>query len=122
MNLRLAKLTLVAILAATAGSIPVSAVAHPSVDITASNWKFTPNTITLHVGETTQLRLTTTEGVHGIKSDDLDIPLTAIPPGKFVTVNVTPKKAGTYVLPCEIMCGAGHSKMALTIIAVAGAN
>src|SRR5579875_1361206 len=77
--------------------------AHPSIDIAASNWKFTPSTITLHVGETTTLRLTSTSGVHGIKSDELGIPLTTIVPGKFVTVEVTPKKAGTYVVPCAIV-------------------
>lgn len=89
--------------------------AHPSMDIVASNWKFTPSTITLHVGETTTLRFTSTAGVHGVKSDELGIPLTTILPGKFVTVDVTPKKAGTYVVPCAIMCGAGHADMKLTV-------
>lgn len=93
-----------------------SSPAHPSIDVVAANWKFTPATITLHVNETTQLRLTSTSGVHGIKSADLGIPLTTITPGKFVTVEVTPKKAGTYVLPCEIMCGPGHADMKLTVV------
>lgn len=93
-----------------------AAPAHPSIDVVASNWKFTPSTITLHTGETTTLRLTSTEGVHGIKSDDLGIPLTTIVPGKFVTVEVTPKKAGTYVLPCAIICGPGHANMKLTVV------
>lgn len=101
-------------LAFTVGSRPVAA--HPSIDVVASNWKFTPGTITLHVGEQTTLRLTSTSGVHGIKSEELGIPLTTIGPGKFVTVDVTPKKAGTYKLPCEIMCGPGHSTMLLTIV------
>lgn len=96
--------------------------AHPSIDVVASNWKFTPSTITLHVGETTTLRLTSTEGVHGIKSEDLSIPLTTIAPGKFVTVDVTPKKAGTYTLPCEIMCGPGHANMKLTVVVEAGGS
>lgn len=91
------------------------AAAHPSIDVAASNWKFTPDAIVLHVGETTQLRLTSTEGVHGIKSDALGIPMTTLTPGKFVIVDVTPKKAGTYVLHCEIICGPGHGKMTLTI-------
>ena len=112
----LAKLGLAALLAITTGAIALPVAAHPSIDITASNWKFTPSTITLHVGETTTLRLTTTEGVHGIKSDDLGIPLTTIPPGKFVSVTVTPKKAGTYLLHCAIMCGPGHAKMVLTVV------
>jgi cytochrome c oxidase subunit 2 len=92
-----------------------SASAHPSVDIVASNWKFTPNTIELHVGETTTLRVTSSEGVHGLQSDDLGIPQTMIEPGKFETIVVTPKKAGKYVLHCAIMCGEGHANMTLTV-------
>ena len=90
--------------------------AHPSIDIAVANWKFTPSTITIPVGEPTTLRLTSTSGVHGIKSDDLGIPLTTIPDGKVVEVTFTPKKTGTYVLHCQIVCGPGHSDMALTIV------
>ena len=90
--------------------------AHPSIDIAVANWKFTPGTITIPVGEPTTLRLTTTSGVHDIKSDDLGIPMTAIPNGKVVEVTFTPKKVGTYVLHCQIVCGPGHSDMALTIV------
>jgi cytochrome c oxidase subunit II len=90
--------------------------AHPSIDVVASNWKFTPNSITLHMGETSTLRFTSSGGVHGVKSEELGIPMTTITPGNFVTVEVTPKKAGTYVLPCQIMCGAGHADMKLTVV------
>jgi len=93
----------------------VPAAAHPSIDVVASNWKFTPSTIDLHVGETTTIRLTSSEGVHGLESDDLGIPQTAVTPGQPTTVNVTPKKAGKYVLHCAIMCGAGHANMTLTV-------
>jgi cytochrome c oxidase subunit 2 len=60
--------------------------------------------------------MTTTSGVHGIKSDDLGIPMTTIPNGKVIEVTFTPKKAGTYVLHCQIFCGPGHADMALTIV------
>lgn len=89
--------------------------AHPSVDVVASNWKFTPNTVELHVGQTTTLRLTSSEGVHGLESSELGIPTTTITPGAFKAVEVTPKKAGKYVLHCSIMCGAGHPNMTLTV-------
>jgi cytochrome c oxidase subunit 2 len=89
--------------------------AHPSIDIVASNWKFTPSTIELHVGQTTTLRLTSSQGVHGIQSDALGIPQTVISPGSFATVEVTPKKAGTYQVRCSIVCGAGHPNMILTV-------
>ena len=106
------------IAAAIAGFVAVPATlvaAHPSVDVVASNWKFTPSTIQLHVGQTTTLRLTSSEGVHGLQSAELGIPLTTITQGAFKTVDVTPKTAGKYVLHCAIMCGAGHANMALTV-------
>ncbi|HEX3456592.1 MAG TPA: cupredoxin domain-containing protein, partial [Candidatus Baltobacteraceae bacterium] len=91
-----------------------SAPAH-SVDVVASNWKFTPATIELHVGQEATLRLTSSEGIHGLQSDELGIPLTTITAGSFKAVTITPKKAGKYVLHCAIMCGAGHPNMTLTI-------
>jgi len=93
--------------------------AHPTVDIAVANWKFTPDKITIPVGEPTTLRLTSTSGVHGIMSDDLGIKLTTIPNGKTVEVTFTPQKAGEYVLHCQVFCGAGHADMALTVEVVA---
>lgn len=109
-------LALAVIVAAAAASVPTTASAHPSIDVAVANWKFTPDKITIPVGEPTTLRLTTTSGVHGIKSDDLGIPMTTIPNGKVIEVTFTPKKAGTYVLPCQIFCGPGHPDMKLTIV------
>lgn len=104
------------VLAAGFALAPISpAAAHPSIDIVASNWKFTPAAITVHLNELTTLRLTSSEGVHGIESADLGIPLTTILPGKFVTVTFTPKKLGTYDLHCAIFCGAGHANMVLAV-------
>jgi cytochrome c oxidase subunit II len=104
-----------AVVVLAAGIVPISAAAHPTIDIVASNWKFTPDTITVPVDEPTTLRLTSSEGVHGISSDELGISDTTIMPGKFVTVTFTPHKVGTYVVHCSIVCGAGHPNMALTI-------
>src|SRR5450631_4267114 len=105
-----------AVLACAAATAPVPVSAHPTIDIAVANWKFTPAKITIPVGEPTTLRLTTTSGVHGIKSDDLGIPMTTIPNGKVIEVTFTPKTAGTYVLHCQIVCGPGHADMALTIV------
>lgn len=102
--------------AAATGLLPATLGAHPSIDVVASNWKFTPSVIELHVGETTTLRLTSSEGVHGLESAELGIKPTTIVPDQFVTIDVTPKKAGTYVVHCSIPCGAGHADMALTIV------
>ena len=113
---RLTRNLFIAALAAGFLIAPIhQAVAHPSIDIVASNWKFTPSSIELHVGETTVLRLTSSEGVHGLQSDDLGIAQTTIMPGQFTSVSVTPKKAGTYAIHCSIVCGAGHADMVLTV-------
>lgn len=107
---------LVAGLVASAfGFAAAAAVAHPSIDVVAANWKFTPNTITVPLGEPTTLRLTSSEGVHGLASKRLNIPMTTIMPHRFVTATFTPSKVGTYVVHCAIICGAGHPDMALTI-------
>lgn len=92
-----------------------AALAHPTIDVAAANWKFTPAKIVLHLGETTTLHLTSTAGVHGIKSTELGIPDTMLTPGKFVDVTVTPKKTGTYKVYCSVFCGAGHADMYLTV-------
>jgi cytochrome c oxidase subunit II len=108
-------LAFVAAIAGLSGVTATCAVADQTIDIVASNWKFTPNTIQLHAGQTSTLRLTSSEGVHGLESADLGIAQTMIMPGSVRTVSVTPKKPGKYVLHCAIMCGAGHPNMTLTV-------
>jgi cytochrome c oxidase subunit 2 len=112
----------VATLFAGAGTIvPTSAATSPNgvlpiVNVVATaNQKFAPDHIVLHVGKRQTLRFTSTGGVHGIVSSDLGIPSTMIVPGKTVSLNVTPKKVGTYKIPCSIVCGPGHADMSLTV-------
>jgi len=110
---RIGRLFALAVIAVVASG--AAAMAHPSVDIVASNWKFTPAKISIPVNQETTLRLTSSGGVHGIESSDLGIAKTTIAPGKFELVTFTPKKPGKYVLNCAIVCGPGHPDMTLTI-------
>jgi cytochrome c oxidase subunit 2 len=111
---------LAALLIADAVPVGAAPTAAPSaaapILITASNWKFTPNAITVDAGKPVTLQLTSTFGVHGLQSDDLGIPQTVISPGKTVTVTFTPQKAGTYKVYCSVVCGAGHKEQYLTIV------
>jgi cytochrome c oxidase subunit II len=92
------------------------AAADDSIAITASSdGKFTPGSITLKVGVPTTLRLSSTDGVHGLQSDELGISQTLIIPGKETDVTLTPKKPGTYVIHCSVPCGSGHDTMTLTV-------
>jgi cytochrome c oxidase subunit 2 len=115
MNHLYRNLAVVFALATSVAAPPATVMAGQSIDIVASNWKFTPNAIQLHAGQATTLRLKSSEGVHGLQSDDLGIPQTMIMPGSIKSVQVTPKKPGKYVLHCAIMCGAGHPNMTLTV-------
>lgn len=101
-----------------AASPAASPVASPGtgIDIVASNWKFTPAKITVPAGAATTLRFTAKEGVHGVGLDAIGLPKTTLLPGKTQTVTITPKKPGTYKVPCTIVCGAGHADMVLTVV------
>jgi heme/copper-type cytochrome/quinol oxidase subunit 2 len=90
--------------------------ARSSIPVTATNWKFTPALITGRVGETITLSLSSSEGVHGISSDELGIHKTILFSGKKpLEVSFVPKKVGTYKIHCAIPCGPGHDDMILTV-------
>jgi cytochrome c oxidase subunit II len=114
MKMRYRILAMTALFAGVA--VPAASIAASSpINIVASDWKFTPDTIQIRVSQESTLHLTSSQGVHGLQSDALGIPLTTIAPGSSTNVKVTPQKAGRYVLHCAIMCGAGHSNMTLTV-------
>jgi cytochrome c oxidase subunit II len=98
-----------------------AATAHPSIDVVAANWHFTPSSITVEAGQTATLRFTSTSGTHGIVSDELGLAATTIGPGRFVEVSFTPHTAGTFKVHCSIFCGAGHPDMVLTVIVTGAA-
>jgi cytochrome c oxidase subunit II len=109
-----------ALFAAGTTTVPSAAAkphtALPVLNVVATaDQKFAPDHVVLHVRKPQTLRFTSTGGVHGIASEALGIPSTMITPDKPVSVSVTPKKAGTYKIPCAIVCGAGHADMALTV-------
>ena len=97
--------------------VPVSAAPLPIVNVVATaDQKFVPDHIVLHAHRKQWLRFSSTGGVHGVASPDLGIPATTIAPGKPVSVSVLPAKAGTYTIPCSIVCGPNHASMALTVV------
>jgi cytochrome c oxidase subunit 2 len=83
--------------------------------VATADQKFSPDHVVLHANQRRTLRFSSTGGVHGIASPELGIPSTMIQPGTPVSIDVTPKKAGTYTVPCSIVCGPGHADMALTV-------
>ena len=85
------------------------------IAITARRFEFSPKEITLKLGETVKLQLTSEDVTHGFFAKPLGID-EVIVPGKTTEVVVTPKAAGRYTTICDHFCGAGHGGMRMTII------
>lgn len=101
--------------ASTAG-VARGAVQQPRViQITARQFEFAPNQITIKKGESVKIELTSADVKHGfyirgLKVDEL------IEPGKTTEVLLTPQTAGTYPTICDHLCGSGHGNMKMTIV------
>lgn len=84
------------------------------IELTTKNFEFSPNAISLTKGEKVKLRLTGTEGNHGIRIDDLGINVT-IDEGETVEIEIPTDVAGTFAFRCSVPCGPGHKDMTGTI-------
>lgn len=98
------------------GAVARGAAQQPRViQITARQFEFAPNQITIKKGESVKLELTSADVKHGfyiraLKVDEL------IEPGKTTEVLLTPQTAGTYPTICDHLCGSGHGNMKMTIV------
>ena len=88
---------------ATAEDVPV-------VPITAQQWSFSPNSVTLQRGAAVDLELTSNDVHHGFSLPDLGVRADVVP-GKTTTLRIKPDKAGTFLFHCDYYCGSGHEGM-----------
>lgn len=84
-------------------------------DLVASQFAFTPETITVNQGDTVVLNLTTDDVPHGFSLPTFDVNAT-ITPGKTQTVEFVADEAGSFTYTCSVACGAGHSSMRGTLV------
>ena len=80
------------------------------LEMKASRFQFTPNTLRVKAGVPVQLTIVSTDGIHGLAIPALNIN-ERLEQGKEVVVNFTPAKAGRYPFRCSVLCGAGHLDM-----------
>ena len=80
------------------------------IQMTATKYQFTPDTIHAKVGEPVKLVITAVDHAHGFKIDALHINQ-KLDKGKPVTVEFTPTQAGTFPFECSHFCGLGHKRM-----------
>jgi cytochrome c oxidase subunit 2 len=85
------------------------------IEITAKNFAFAPNSISVKKGEKVKLRITSTEGNLGFGIPDLGIN-TVINDGKTVEIELPTDEAGTFSFLCTVPCGPGHMDMKGTIV------
>ena len=85
---------------------------------TVEDGGFVPNQITVAQGEHVRLRLTSADVTHGLSAPGLGINVPDIYPGKFITVDFTPTKPGTYQFMCTALCSPFHFQMTGAIIVV----
>lgn len=103
-------ITTAAISTTTTGATTTTQASVKEFSITASQWKFEPNEITVKEGDTVILHATSIDVEHGISIPTFNVNK-RIEAGKTVDVQFVADKKGTYTFFCSVFCGSGHSGM-----------
>ena len=85
------------------------------VEMTARQWEFIPDTITVKKGQTVNLRVTSVDVAHGIAIPDFGVNA-YLKPGSEVEMSFVADKFGTFDFVCSIECGRGHNRMRGVVI------
>ena len=95
--------------------VPEAAQSTRAIDVTLSRYAFAPDRIEVRLGERVRLNVASIDGPHGFQVKALALNA-LIPEGKTVTVELTPKEAGTFEIKCSEYCGRGHGRMRARLI------
>jgi cytochrome c oxidase subunit 2 len=82
----------------------------PVVSITAHEFSYAPDTITLQEGVAVTLDLTSEDVHHGFNLPDFDVRADVLP-GIHTKLRLVPNKKGSFVFLCDYYCGFGHETM-----------
>ena len=85
------------------------------IEMTSTDWSFSPSTITAKKGEVIVVRLTNNQGIHSFGSKELGFNV-SINPGETKDIVIPTDKEGTFSFRCLIPCGPGHRDMVGTIV------
>lgn len=89
--------------------------AEREIHITAKNFEFAPDTITLKKGEPVVLVITSKDRKHGFSLRAFGI-RSDVSAGGTARIRFTPTKAGKFTFSCDVFCGDGHEDMTGTIV------
>ena len=99
---------------------PQAAESTRTIDITLSRYAFSPERIEVRLGERVRLNVVSADGIHGLQVKELGLKVRIPAGGRTVTVEVTPKKTGTFLITCSEYCGSGHGRMNARLIVTPG--
>jgi cytochrome c oxidase subunit 2 len=84
-------------------------------EMTAKQWEFIPDTITVSKGDAVRLIINSIDVAHGIAITEFGIN-ERLEPGKVTEVEFVADKTGTFTFYCSVFCGSGHGSMRGTLI------
>ena len=87
-----------------------------TIDITLSRYAFTPERIEVLLGQRVRLNVVSADGTHGFQVKELGLNTRIPAGGRTMTVELTPKEAGTFEIKCSEYCGSGHGRMKAWLI------
>ena len=87
-----------------------------TIDITLSRYAFSPERIEVRLGEPVRLNVVSMDSTHGFQVKALGLNVRTPARGRTVTIDLTPKEAGTFQINCSEYCGTGHSRMKAWLI------
>ncbi len=94
-----------------ANAVPVETVIH----ITAKNFQFSPDSITLKKGEPVAFEISSGDRKHGFSLRAFGVRSDVLP-GKVSRIRLTPDKTGKFTFSSDVFCGDGHEEMTGTVI------
>ena len=115
MHQKFKRLAIAALLIVVSG-FPLATVAQCApkrIEITASQFSFSPGEITLKKGQPVILVIKSQDVAHGLRVRELNLAIKVNEHGT-AQVQFTPQKAGDFVGHCYVFCGKGHGSMVLT--------
>jgi cytochrome c oxidase subunit 2 len=83
------------------------------IEITASQFSFSPGEITLKKGQPVLLVIKSQDVAHGLRVRELNLAVKVSEHGT-AQAQFTPQKTGDFVGHCYVFCGRGHGSMVLT--------
>jgi len=78
--------------------------------MSVKQFDFAPQSITVQLGETIRLEITSIDVQHGFSFPEFKIN-EVLNPNQTVIVEFTPDKTGSHLFFCSVFCGSGHSRM-----------